>query len=164
MSFLAKLNHRYNKLLFAGMVCGVAVLAASVHADDKKKMVVTPFQDAKFTPIDPARPDGPQLAVLWGDPEKGPSAMLLKLKKGASRLHIHTSDYHLTLLQGTMKHWAEGEQEAEAKPLGPGSYWFQPGGQAHGDSCLTDECVMFVKWEGKRDGKLAETPKNSADN
>jgi quercetin dioxygenase-like cupin family protein len=85
--------------------------------------------------------------------------MLLKLKKLGGRLHIHTSDYHLTLLQGTMKHWAEGEQEADAKPLGPGSYWFQPGNQAHGDSCLTDECLMFVKWEGKRDAKLAEAPK-----
>jgi quercetin dioxygenase-like cupin family protein len=159
MSLFAKLMNRYNKLLIVGMVCGVAVLAASVHADDQKKMVVTSFQDAKFAPVDPARPDGAQLAVLWGDPAKGPSAMLLKLKKGAGPLHIHTSDYHLTLLQGTMKHWAEGAQEADAKPLGPGSYWFQPGNQAHGDSCLTDECIMFVKWEGKRDGRLAEAPK-----
>jgi hypothetical protein len=28
--------------------------------------------------------------------------------------------------------------------------------QAHADSCLTDECVVFVKWEGKRDAKLAK--------
>jgi quercetin dioxygenase-like cupin family protein len=159
MSFLGKLKQRYGKLLIAGTVCGLAVFAAGVHADDKKQMVVTPFQDAKFVPLDPARPDGPQIAVLWGDPANGPSAMLLKLKKLGGRLHIHTSDYHLTLLQGTMKHWAEGEQEADAKPLGPGSYWFQPGNQAHGDSCLTDECLMFVKWEGKRDAKLAEAPK-----
>jgi quercetin dioxygenase-like cupin family protein len=134
-------------------------LSASAHDNEKKKMVVTPYQDARFAPIDPKQPDGPQIAVLWGDPAKGPSAMLLKLKKGGGRLHFHTSDYHLTLLQGTMKHWAEGESEADAKPLGPGSYWFQPGAQAHGDSCLTDECLMFVKWEGKRDGMLAETLK-----
>jgi quercetin dioxygenase-like cupin family protein len=85
--------------------------------------------------------------------------MLLKLKKYGGSLHFHSSDYHLVLLQGTMRHWAEGEQEAEAKPLGPGSFWFQSGNQAHGDSCLTDECLMFVKWEGKRDTKLAEAPK-----
>jgi quercetin dioxygenase-like cupin family protein len=159
MSFFAKLERHCGMFLIVAMVCGLAVLAASVHADDKKQMVVTPFQDAKFVPLDPKQPDGPQFAVLWGDPAKGPSAMMLKLKKTEGRLHIHTSDYHLTLLQGTMKHWAEGEKEADAKPLGPGSYWFQPGNQAHGDSCLTDECLMFVKWEGKRDARLAEAPK-----
>jgi hypothetical protein len=58
-----------------------------------------------------------------------------------------------------MRHWGEGEQEAEAQPLGPGSYWRQPGLQVHGDSCLTDDCVMFIKWEGKRDGKLASSLK-----
>ncbi len=159
MVFFANLKRICSKFLIAGTVFGLAVLVAGFHADDKKKMVVTPFQDARFVPVDPKQPDGPQLAVLWGDPAKGPSAMLLRLKKGEGRLHVHSSDYHLTLLQGTMKHWSEGEQEADAKPLGPGSYWFQPGNLAHGDSCLSDECLMFVKWEGKRDGRLAEAPK-----
>jgi hypothetical protein len=122
-------------------------------------MVVTPFQDAKFVPIDPTQPNGDQVAVLWGDPTKGPSAILLKFKKGGGDLHLHTSDYHLVLLEGTMKHRAEGEQETEAKPLGPRSYWFQPGQQVHGDTCLTDECLMFVKWEGRRDSKLAGAAK-----
>lgn len=119
-------------------------------------MVVTPYEDVRFIPVDSTRPDGPQIGVLWGDPAKGPWAMLLKLKKGSGRLHYHSSDYHLVLLQGTAKHWAEGQQEADAKPLGPGSFWFQPGNQVHGDSCLTDECLMFVKWADKRDGMLAE--------
>ena len=66
------------------------------------------------------------------------------------------ADYHLVLVRGTMKHWAAGETEDKAKPLGPGSYWFQPGGQAHADSCLSEECLMFVSWAGKRDARLAE--------
>ena len=56
------------------------------------------IQDAKFAPVDPTQPDGPQMAVLWGDPAKGPSAMLLKFKKGSNPLHIHNSDYHLVLV------------------------------------------------------------------
>ncbi|MCI0443708.1 cupin domain-containing protein [bacterium] len=156
MSFFAKLKTRYGKLLIAGMVCGLAGFVVGIHAEGTKKMIVTPFQEAKFVPTDPANPDGPQMAVLWGDPAKGPSAMLLKFKKGSNSLHIHTSDYHLVLVQGSMKHWEEGEQEADAKELGPGSYWFQPGNQAHAGSCLTDECIMFVKWEGMRDGRVAE--------
>lgn len=42
--------------------------------------------------------------------------------------------------------------------LGPGSYWFQPGEAAHGDSCLGDTCTMFITWAGKRDGRLASPP------
>jgi hypothetical protein len=63
------------------------------------------------------------------------------------------------MLEGSARHWAEGELEIGAPALGPGSYWFQPGGKVHGDSCLTDECLMFVQWAGKRDGKLAEPSK-----
>jgi quercetin dioxygenase-like cupin family protein len=157
MNLFSKLKQRYRKLPIIATLAALTVF--SVEAVAQKQMTVTPIQDAKFVAIDPARPDGPQLAVLWGDPGKGPSAMLLKLKKGAGPLHLHSSDYHLVLLEGRMKHWGADEQEADAKLLGPGSYWFQPGNQAHGDSCLTDECLMFVKWEGKRDGRLADPPK-----
>lgn len=140
------------RMLAAGLAS--AVLAGALAAEAPREVVV-PFEEARFVPLDPARPEGPAMAVLRGDPDHGPSDMLLKLKKGGGRLHVHTSDYHLVLLQGTMKHWFAGESEEGAKPLGPGSYWFQPGNQAHADSCLTDECLMFIKWDGKRDGRLA---------
>lgn len=82
--------------------------------------------------------------------------MLMRMPKASGQLHVHSSNYHLVLLKGVMKHWSAGESEAGVKPLGPGSYWFQPGEQAHADSCLTDECLMFITWEGKRDGRLAD--------
>jgi hypothetical protein len=40
MSVFAKLKQSYCKLLIVGTVCGLAVFAAGVHADDKKQMVV----------------------------------------------------------------------------------------------------------------------------
>lgn len=138
--------------LVVSILC-VSIGAASAFANTGKKMVVVPAEDARFVPVDPKSPDGAQIAVLRGDPAKGPSAMLMKFKKATGVLHVHSSDYHLVLLQGTMKHRAEGESEEKAKPLGPGSYWFQPGGQAHADSCLSDECLMFINWAGKRDAR-----------
>ena len=120
---------------------------------------MTALQDAKFVPNDPGQPDGPQLAVLWGDPARGPSAMLIKIKKGAIPLHYHIADYHLVVLEGSLKHWAEGGLESNAKTLGPASYWFQPCNQVHGDSCLTDECLAYLNWAGPRDGKLPPVTK-----
>jgi hypothetical protein len=99
------------------------------------------------------------MAVLWGNPNTGPSAILLEMKRGAGPMHTHTADYHLVVIEGVMKHWGPGENESNARPLGPGSYWFQPGGMEHADACLSDRCVMQVVWSGRRDGKLAEYPK-----
>jgi len=146
--------------LIVAIACGLGgSIIAGVLAHSAKQMVVVPFGATKFAPLDPAHPDGAQFSVLWGDSTKGPSAMLVKFKKGASSLHYHSSDYHLSLLQGTMKHWAEGQREENAKPLEPGSYWFQPANLSHADACLTDECLAFVYWLDKRDYKPSETPK-----
>jgi mannose-6-phosphate isomerase-like protein (cupin superfamily) len=120
-------------------------------------MVVKPFGNAVFVPVVESLPHGPEFAVLWGDPDTGPSAILMKLRKGSIPLHLHSSDYHLVVLSGTAKHWGEGQTEAEAEPLGPGSYWFQPGGEVHGDACLTEECLVHIVWLGPRDARLAST-------
>lgn len=140
------------------LLAGILGFSFGIFAAEGKPMVVVPSAAVVFVPVDPARPEGAAMAVLWGDPGSGPSAMLLKMKKTPGALHFHTSDYHLALLEGTMRHWADGTKPEDVAPLGPGSYWFQPGGQLHGDACLTDECIMFIKWEGKRDGFLPEAP------
>jgi hypothetical protein len=158
MTFPSPLERRHGALLIVGAACALAGLAAGVLAAPAKQMVLVPSQDVKFVPIDPARPDEAAYAVLRGDPARGPSAMLLRFGKGSGALHHHSSDYELVLLEGTMKHRTASEPEAAARPLGPGSYWFQPGKQVHADSCLTDECLMFVSWAGKRDSVRAEPP------
>lgn len=139
------------------VVCGLA--GAAIADDAGGTMVVVAAEDARYVPLDPKRPEAAQMAVLHGDPAKGPSSMLLKFKRATGVLHVHTSDYHLVLLRGMMKHRGEQETEAAARPLGPGSFWFQPGGQPHADSCLSDECVMFIRWAGKRDARLPDAPK-----
>jgi hypothetical protein len=149
-------GHSSRTVFAVAAACAVAGVAAGVLAAEAEQLVVVPFEQAKFVAVDPARPDGPRLAVLWGDPATGPSAVLLKLKRSTGRLHVHSSDYHLAVLEGTVRHWAAGEKEEAARPLGRGSYWFQPGNQAHGDACLTDECVMFVHWTSRMDARLAD--------
>lgn len=153
------LKGRSRRAAIARAACFTSALACGGFAVAEDPMIVVRRDDAKFVPLDPSRPGGAEMAVLWGDPAKGPSSMLLKMKKGEGVLHIHTSNYDLVVLEGQMKHWGEREHEAEAPTLGPGSYWRQPGHQPHADSCLTDTCVTFIKWEGKRDGKLASPPK-----
>ena len=130
--------------------------SAPTHAASDRAMIVKAFDEVAFKPIIASRPDGPQIGVLRGNPDEGPSDMLLKMPKGTGVMHAHTADYHLTVISGEMKHWDPSVTESQVRPLGPGSYWFQPGGEVHADSCLSDECVMFIHWSGKRDGLLAK--------
>lgn len=145
---------RRSLILAAG--CAALGFAAGLWAASAPKMIVTPIEAVTFKPLDPARPAGAQVAVLRGDPATGPSSMLMKFGKGPGRMHIHSSDYDLVVLKGDTKHWQPGETEAGSKVLGPGSYWFQPGGQPHVDSCLSDECLLYVQWGGKRDTRAVE--------
>jgi Asp-tRNA(Asn)/Glu-tRNA(Gln) amidotransferase A subunit family amidase len=64
----------------------------------EETMVVVRREDARFVPLDPARPDEAQVAVLRGDPDKGPSAALLRLQKYPGALHYHTYGYDLLVL------------------------------------------------------------------
>lgn len=134
--------------------CLAIGFAAGGLAAGKGAMVVTPFDKAQFRPVDPKQPEGTQIAVLRGDPATGPSAMLMRQVRGNSAMHVHSSDYDLVLIKGQMKHWSPDDIERDAPVLGPGSYWFQPGNEPHAGSCLTDECLMYVQWNGKRDGRV----------
>jgi quercetin dioxygenase-like cupin family protein len=96
-----------------------------------------------------------QIRLLSGQPATGPSAMYLRFVRQSIPMHLHTADYHLLVVEGTMKHWSRGESEADARPLGPGSYWYQPGGQAHADACVSDSCLLYLVWSGPRDGRPA---------
>lgn len=142
--------------LLACVGCLVVGFAAGGLAANKGAMIVTPFSKAQFKPVDPQRPEGTQIAVLRGDPASGPSAMLMRQVRGTSAMHVHSSDYDLVLIKGQMKHWSPDDVERDASVLGPGSYWFQPGNEPHAGSCLSDECLMYVQWNGKRDGRVVE--------
>ncbi|MCY1648703.1 DUF4437 domain-containing protein [Caulobacter sp. SL161] len=116
--------------------------------------VTLAIDDIRFAPLDPRNPNGPQIAVLHGDPATGPSDMLMRFSRGQGVPHVHSSDYRLVVLEGVMTHAQAGEGGG-AKPLGPGSYWFQPGEQSHLDGCLSEHCTMFISWSGKRDARRA---------
>ena len=125
-------------------------------------MTVVPAADAlarTFRPLNPGSPDGPQIAVLDGDPERGPSFALFRYGpdyEGSGRLHTHTHAYRSWLIEGQMKHWDASGTEADAEPLGPGSYWRQPGGQLHADDCLSERCTAYVAFDGPVDADFPD--------
>ncbi len=103
---------------------------------------VTPFTRQEWRPMDPSHPQGPQVAVLWGD-MKGPTAFLFRVPAGyEAGLHSHSDDYYGTVVTGQPAH---GMTREEASPQEPGSTWFQPHDAVHYDRCTgSDGCVLML--------------------
>jgi hypothetical protein len=103
--------------------------------------------------------EGPlEIAVLWGDPTWGPSGYLLRIPAGfEAPVHTHTANYRAVIIEGAALHWIEGEDPMAAAPVGPGGYWYQPGGQMHGDANPTDgPSLALVIMDGPVDFLMPE--------
>jgi quercetin dioxygenase-like cupin family protein len=139
------------------IVCGMAVLfvaAASVgsaHAQsgagnsDKSVMYVAAEQ-AKYNQAPMA---GVSMAVLWGDPDKGPHGTFTKFEPGYDAgMHTHTSDVWLVVIKGAYLY----KDEAGEKRVGPGDFIRIPGGHKHwsgGDK--TEGALFYQEGSGKFD-------------
>jgi quercetin dioxygenase-like cupin family protein len=119
-------------------------------------MKVVPFESLKFSKKEPGNP---QISAVRGNPEKEGSSIIMKMGRGAFPMHTHTSDYELVVIKGTMKHWGANQTQAQAAEMKPGSYWYQPANEAHGDSCESAQCVWFIPFKGPRDFAAAEQKK-----
>ena len=151
------------------VVCSVLLVSSAALAEDAKPAASKAKPAAKhaevvtMTPADlkwvanPANADV-SMAVLWGDPAKGPHGAFHKFKAGFNAgLHSHSSDMRLAVVSGTVIAAAEGGPE---KRLPAGSYEFQPHGLKHVTKCdPASECVIFVVSSGKFDLTPAEAPK-----
>jgi quercetin dioxygenase-like cupin family protein len=128
--------------------------AAKAKPAAKPATLVTMTPDAlKWVP-NPANADV-VMAVVRGDPAKGPHAAFHKFKPGFSAgLHSHSSDFNIAVVSGTLLAGPEGGPE---KKLPPGSYEYQPHGVKHTTGCdAGSECVIFVVASGKFDLTPAE--------
>lgn len=99
-----------------------------------------------------------EIAVLWGNPQEGESAVMLKFPPNfPGGMHVHTYGYHAVIISGASKHWIAGETGAAATLQLPGDYWYQVGGQVHQDSFPTDEeTILFLQFEGPMDTTFVE--------
>jgi hypothetical protein len=147
--------HRSMKVSAVVLAMAAVSFSLGAWAAHAKEIVLTPPAEVKWGPMDAKAGDkGPQIAVVFGDPKKGPFGALLKFPPGTRPgPHIHTSDYYGVIISGAMANFAPGGQD---KPVVPGGYYFQPGKVPHDNHCAEGaECVMFMYMPGALDFKPA---------
>lgn len=117
---------------------------------------MTAYEDLQFAPLAEGSPV--QIALLWGNPETGPAAVLVKFPEGYQEpWHSHSSTYHAVVVRGTFRSRSpEGGPESE-RVLGPGSHILQPGGVTHAElNAGPGDSVAMVYFDGPVDFLLAE--------
>jgi Domain of unknown function (DUF4437) len=119
-----------------------------------KQFKVWPAADLKWVALEGA-PPGPMLAVISGDPNKGPYKAIEKFPAGFSApMHTHPANHSAVIISGT---WIHGEPGKADVRLGPGSYLFQPAGMKHTTACdAASECVFYIESSGKFGITIAE--------
>lgn len=145
----------FSVVLLAGVLVRYTMAQAkapATKAPAKKSTVLKSAADLKWTDVPDVK--GVQQAVLWGDPQKGPSGFLAKFKAGTEvGLHSHTADLRSVVISGTIVITVEGQA---AKELGPGSYAYEPGGSKHTTACKAGaDCMFSVQAAGVFDIVMA---------
>lgn len=138
------------KLVVFGLTTLITVVAsvgvAQAQGKEKKNVIYVAAEKATFSQSPTA---GFSMAVLWGDPNKGPHATFTKFAPGYDAgMHTHTSDVWLVVIQGA---YLYKDDEGE-KRVGPGEFLRVPGGHKHwsgGDK--TEGALFYEEASGKFD-------------
>lgn len=69
-----------------------------------------------------------------------------------SPLHTHTYDYYAVVIKGDLENYQPGQKPEK---LGPGSYWYQRGMEAHTTACVSKQpCEIYIVQQNKFDAQI----------
>lgn len=135
--------------LGVALVMVAAGLPRSFAAEDANGFVIVKPDEIQWQPNPSGR--GPDLAVIYGDPQKeGFYIIRARFKPGVmSQPHRHPGDRHVTVISGT---WWAGTgatfDPSKTTPLGVGSYMKHPAGEVHFDGAKDVEAIVEIKGLG----------------
>jgi len=109
------------------------------------------FSDTGARGVNPKT--GIQVANVWGDVTKGAHGSFFRFDPGfVSPVHTHTYDYYAVVIKGELENYQPGQTPEK---LGPGSYWYQRGKQAHTTACVSKEsCEIYIVQQNKFDAQI----------
>lgn len=142
------------------MLAATSVAAAATHSDrvrlDPKDIAALTKQHAGAGTSGAA---GIQTTVLFGDPAAtGPYAIALRVPAHTIiAAHTHRDDRSAVVVSGM---WWFGygpvNTEAGLKPLAPGSFYTEPGGQAHFARTGDQAAVVYITGIGPTDTRYLD--------
>jgi quercetin dioxygenase-like cupin family protein len=122
------------------VVASVGVVQAQKESSKNKKNVIYVAADKATFNQSPTA--GVSMAILWGDPDKGPHGTFTKFEPGYDAgTHTHTSDVWIVVIKGA---YLYKDDEGE-KRVGPGDFIRVPGGHKHWSGGDKAEGALFYQ-------------------
>jgi anti-sigma factor ChrR (cupin superfamily) len=124
--------------------CIALFVGGSALAQDSVTGVLRPLPAVQFLPDSDVK--CLSSAIETGNPETGPSTLILKAPSGCVvPWHFHTAQEQVLMISGTILAEMTGHP---AMTLGPGGFAAMAGGMGHQLSCQGDApCLMFVTFD-----------------
>jgi quercetin dioxygenase-like cupin family protein len=112
---------------------------------------ITAYEDLQFGSLGERSPL--EAALLWGDPEAGPAAVLARFSEGNTEpWHSHSSAHHAVLVEGEFQARSQDGGDDSMEVFGPGAYAVQPGGTVHREiNAGAGEMVALASFAGPVD-------------
>jgi len=109
------------------------------------------FKDSGARGINPKT--GIQFSNVWGDATQTAHGAFFSFDPGfVSPVHTHTYDYYAIVIKGELQNYRPGEKPVA---LGPGSYWYQRGKEAHTTACISKApCEIYIVQSAKFDAQI----------
>lgn len=144
-----------NRILLFAAVCigpfvaGPAIGQEVASAADATALIA--HEDLEWVEIIP----GVEFAAVYGEWAEGAHAKFARIAPGmVIPLHTHTHAYHGVVVQGEFTNPYPG---GEGVVMGPGDYWYVPGGMGHTNDCVSDEpCLIFTYGDALWDVEIVE--------
>jgi len=106
----------------------------------KEKPVNLTSDKVTWSPCGPEIP-GCEIAVIHGDPTKGPSDVYIRFPAGGTfPKHWHTNNERLVGIQGTV---TINLEDGTVATISPGAFVFLPGGMVHWGGCTNEGPCLF---------------------
>jgi quercetin dioxygenase-like cupin family protein len=134
-------------IAFLAALCTTPVQAAADASAKGGVAAFAPAADLKWNDVPGF--EGVRMAVVDGDPAKGPAHVFMKFTAGfSSPRHFHHADHFVTVLAGTMVLAVDGKDHV----LPAGSYFSFRGKRPHSTRCEAGaDCVLFLDARSKWD-------------
>lgn len=148
-----KVNARIVLLSFLVVLMIVPLVAVAKTKSSPAKPMAKSMED--LTWMDHPDVPGAKMAVLWGDPAKGPSGVMQRWPAGTHQpRHYHSASVRGIGISGHLTVTMDDKSIIELKP---GSYGRVPAGTRHVTHCSDGaECVFVTYILGKADTKYTK--------
>jgi len=155
----AQASHSLNAATAVGVLLAALAVTSAVDAKEPAKPAGKPM--VSVSPDDPSLKWGPcpdifakgcEVAVLSGNPAKGPSDVYLRTPKNYDMpSHWHTSPEHIVAVKGKFTATFDGGKQAT------GVYTYIPSKVPHSARCDdTEPCVIYIGFERPVDAILTK--------